>query len=337
MAAACAGPCRRIARGGRRMRSVLVTGAAGFVGRHLVSLLTAHGARVTGIGVEADPPALPLEAWHAVDLRELDPLLEALGGHRLDAVVHLAGQSSAARSFEDPLATFQANVLGTWNLLEAFRRAAPRARLLVVGSSEAYGPQPPGDRVAESAPFAPVSPYALSKAVADSMAEAHARGHGLDVIRVRAFSHTGPGQGPAFVIPAFARQIAELEAHGAEPVLRVGNLEVTRDLTDVRDVVLAYLALLERGTSGAAYNVCRGEGIRLAELVRRLVAMARVEVRIEQDPSRLRPADVPWLVGDPGRIARDVGWRAEIPLEETLQGVLDEWRARASGEGTGPA
>jgi len=310
------------------MKSVLVTGAAGFVGRHLVPLLAARGARIVGLGVEPSPPALPLEAWHAVDLREFEPLLDVVGKARPDAIVHLAGQSSAARSFEDPLGTFQANVLGTWNLLEAFRQAVPRARLLVVGSSEAYGPQPAGDRVAESTPFAPVSPYALSKAVADSMAEAQARGHGLDVIRVRAFSHSGPGQGPAFVIPAFARQIAEMETRGTEPILRVGNLEVTRDLTDVRDVVLAYLALLERGTSGAAYNVCRGEGVRLVDVVQRLVALARVEVRVKTDPSRLRPADVRLLVGDPARIARDTGWRAEIPLETTLRDVLEEWRSR---------
>jgi GDP-4-dehydro-6-deoxy-D-mannose reductase len=174
-----------------------------------------------------------------------------------------------------------------------------------------------------------VSPYALSKAVADSMAEAQARGQGLDVLRVRAFSHTGPGQGPAFVVPAFARQIAAMEAHGAEPILRVRNLEVTRDLTDVRDVVLAYLVLLERGTSGVAYNVCLGEGVRLVDVVHRFVALARVEVRVETDPARMRPADVPWLVGDPTRIARDTGWRAEIPLETTLRDVLEEWRACA--------
>jgi GDP-4-dehydro-6-deoxy-D-mannose reductase len=132
-----------------------------------------------------------------------------------------------------------------------------------------------------------------------------------------------------FVVPAFAQQIAAIEAGHGEPVLRVGNLEVMRDLSDVRDVVRAYVALLEHGTRGAAYNVCRGEGVKLTEVVRRLVGLARVAIRVEVDPARLRPADIPWLVGDPSRIARDTGWRCEIPLERTLGDVLEEWRGRA--------
>ena len=148
-------------------------------------------------------------------------------------------------------------------------------------------------------------------------------------MRVRAFSHTGPGQSPVFVVPGWAQQIAAIEAGRAEPVLRVGNLEVTRDLSDVRDVVAAYVALLERGVRGAAYNVCRGEGVKLSDVVRRMVALARVPIGVETDLTRLRPADVPWLVGDPARIARDTGWRASIPLERTLADVLEEWRGRA--------
>ncbi len=307
---------------------ILVTGAGGFVGPHLARALVAAGARVVGLGIEPGPPAgAPLEGWRTADVRALEPLVEAVAG--VDAIVHLAGQSSAGRSFADPAGTFQTNVLGVWNLLEAVRRAAPRARVLVIVSGEAYGPQPEGTRVAEDAPFAPVSPYALSKAAADGIAGAAARGFGLDVVRARAFSHAGPGQALGFVLPDFAQQVAAIEAGRAEPVLRVGNLEVTRDLTDVRDVVRAYLALLERGRSGAAYNVCRGAGERLTEVVSRLVALAEVPVRVDPDPERLRPADVPWLVGDPGRIAREAGWRAEIPLERTLADVLAEWRARS--------
>ena len=242
-------------------------------------------------------------------------------------MVHLAGQSSAARSFEDPAATFEANVTGTRNLLEAARAGAPAARLLIVGSSEVYGPQPEGSRAGEETPFAPVSPYAASKAEADRLAEASAQGEpGLDVIRARAFSHTGPGQSAVFVVPAFAQQIAAIEAGRRETVLRVGNLEVMRDVSDVRDVMRAYIALLDHGTRGAVYNVCRGEGVKLTEVVRRLVGLARVAIRVEVDPARLRPADIPWLVGDPSRLARDTGWRAEIPLEHTLADVLEEWR-----------
>lgn len=311
-------------------RTVLVTGVSGFVGPHLARALVASGARVVGLGFEAEPPAgVPLEGWQVADLREPAPVAYAVAQVQPDAVVHLAGQSSAARSFEDPAGTFAANVTGTRNLLEAVRSGAPTARLLIVGSSEAYGPQPAGSRAGEDTPFAPVSPYAASKAEADQIAEASAQGeHGLDVIRVRAFSHTGPGQAPAFVVPSFARQIAAVEAGQAEPVLRVGNLEVTRDFSDVRDVVRAYVALLERGTRGAAYNVCRGEGVTLTEVVRHLVGLARAAIRVELDSARLRPADIPWLVGDPSRIARETGWRTELPLERTLADVLEEWRAR---------
>jgi GDP-4-dehydro-6-deoxy-D-mannose reductase len=311
-------------------RTILVTGVSGFVGPHLARALVAEGARVAGLGIEAEPPlGLPLAGWHTADLGEAQAVADALARARPDAIVHLAGQSSAARSFADPDGTFRANATGTANLLAAVRAGAPAARVLVVGSGEAYGPQPEGTRVGEDAPFAPVSPYAASKAEADRIAADAAQGeHGLDVVRVRAFSHTGPGQSPVFVIPGWAEQIAAIEAGHAAPVLNVGNLEVTRDLSDVRDVVAAYLALLERGTRGTAYNVCRGEGVKLSDVVQRLVALARVPVAVETDLARMRPADVPWLVGDPSRIARDTGWRASVPLERTLADVLEEWRGR---------
>jgi GDP-4-dehydro-6-deoxy-D-mannose reductase len=204
--------------------------------------------------------------------------------------------------------------------------------VLAVGTGEVYGPQAPGSRVAESAPFRPVSPYALSKAAAEALAQVAGARLGLDVVRVRAFAHTGPGQRPPFVIPSWAEQIAAIERGEAEPVLRVGELAVTRDLSDVRDVVLGYVALLERGKGGGVYNLCRGAGVELAEVVRLLVARARVPIRIETDPARLRPADVPWLVGDPGRIESECQWRATIELERTLGDVLEEWRAGASPE-----
>lgn len=311
-------------------RSILVTGAGGFVGPHLVRELAARGARVTGLGLEPAPPGLPLADWRTLDLLAGDTLADAVAAIRPHAVVHLAGQSSAARSFERPAETFGINVTGTWRLLEAVSRGAPRARVLVVGSGEAYGPQPEGSRAGEETPFAPVSPYGLSKAAADALAEAQARGAGLDVVRVRAFGHAGPGQDARFALPAFARQIAEIEAGGLEPVLRVGNLEVTRDLSDVRDVARAYALLIERGRAGGAYNVCRGEGVRLRAVVDRLVSLARLPLRIEPDPARRRPADLPWLVGDPSAIARDTGWSATIPLERTLADVLEEWRGRGA-------
>jgi GDP-4-dehydro-6-deoxy-D-mannose reductase len=312
-------------------RRVLVTGVSGFVGPHLARALARAGAEVSGLGPETEMPRLEpsLAAWHVADLRDLDSMKQAVAEAKPDAVVHLAGQSSAARSFEAPQETFTINALGTWNLLDAVKLGAPRARVLVVGTSEVYGPQPEGSRVAEDAPFAPVSPYALSKAAADAFAEVFSKQSALDCLRTRSFGHTGPGQTDRFVVPAFAKQIAAIEAGRVEPVLRVGNLEVTRDLLDVRDVVSAYVALIERGTTGAAYNVCRGIGVKLTDVVRMLAERSRVPIRVEPDPSRMRPADVPYLVGDPTRIERDTGWRAEIPFERTLDDVLEEWRGRA--------
>jgi len=305
---------------------VLVTGAGGFVGRHLARALAARGAQIHGFGLGPAPEDTPSMAWREGDVLDRDALDAAVAGAEPDAVVHLAGQSSAGLSFERPVETYRSNAMGTWALLDAVHRHAPRARVLVVGTSEAYGPQPGGSRVREDAPFRPVSPYALSKAAADALSAAFARRHGLMLIRTRSFAHTGPGQAPTFVVPAFARQIARIEAGKEDGVLHVGNLDVTRDITDVRDVVEAYILLLERGQPGGAYNVCRGEGLSLSKLVAELCALARRKVRVEVDPSRFRPSDLPWLVGDPSALHRDTGWAPVTPLSTTLADVLEFWR-----------
>jgi GDP-4-dehydro-6-deoxy-D-mannose reductase len=305
---------------------VLVTGASGFVGSHLVPRLAAAGTQVFALGTEA-APALEshLAGTFIADLRDEAAIRDAVAAARPDAIVHLAALSSAGKSFAEPALTQDVNAKGTGNVLAAARDAAPMARILVVSSSEVYGPQPEGTRIREDTPFHPVSPYAESKAAAEGIAERAAR-EGLDVIRARAFSHTGPGQTTTFVIPGWADQIVRIERGELPPMLRVGNLQVTRDLSDVEDVVGAYLALLERGAPGEAYNVCRGEGVLLADVAAQMAGMASVPIRIEVDPERLRPADVPWLVGDPGKIEAATGWRVTTPLERTLAAVLEHRR-----------
>jgi len=250
-----------------------------------------------------------------------------------DAIVHLAGQASAARSFEDPAATFKANAGGTLGLLEAARAAKFAGPILLVSSSEVYGRLAPGRPATEEHKVAPVSPYGASKAAAEALASAWARGYGLRVVIARSFSHTGPGQGPAFALASWARQIADCEARHARGEagpfrLAVGALSPVRDYSDVRDVVRAYLLLLEQGETGAAYNVASGRGMALGDAVRVLTAHARVAIEVVEDPARLRPADLTYLVGDPGRLLA-LGFVPRHGIEESLLALLDGARREA--------
>ena len=315
---------------------VLITGVGGFVGFHLAKHLAERSATVLGLGMETAPArtAALLAAEWRTDVCDLEGVEAALREGAPDAVVHLAAQSSAAWSFDQPARTFEINVLGTVRLLEAVRRAASHARVLVVGTGDAYGPQIEGTRVSEDAGFRPTNPYALSKATADGIAEMCGRMWDLDVVRTRSFGHLGPGQETRFAVPSWCRQIAEIETSGKEPILRVGNLDVTRDLTDVRDIAEAYARLLERGRSGVAYNVCAGVGTRLRAVAESLCERSHVSVRVVTDPARVRAADIPYLVGDPARIHQDIGWSATVPLERTLDETLEDWRSRVKTEET---
>lgn len=323
--------------------NVFVTGAGGFVGPHLVRALAARGHAAWGSGLEDTPPATlagdaAVARWTRWDVADEDD--DAIAGVFADggtgAVVHLAGQASAARSFEDPLGTTRVNLGGTLRLLEAARRASFRGPIVVVGSSEAYGVIPAGRPCDEDTPLAPVSPYGVSKAAADQATRVYASTYGLDARVARSFAHTGPGQAPAFALASWARQVAAFEAAAerGEPGpfrLRVGNLEPVRDYGDVRDVARAYALLLEKGEAGAAYNVATGTGRRLRDVVGALVARARVPVTVEEDASRLRPNDLLYLVGDPTRLTRATGWTPAIAFEDTLSALLDDARsARAS-------
>jgi GDP-4-dehydro-6-deoxy-D-mannose reductase len=297
------------------MPEVLVTGASGFVGPYLVAALEARGKQVVA---PAGGAALDLTDRLAVDrfVREVAPA----------EVYHLAALSSVAASFDDPTPAYAVNVMGTLHLLDAVRKHAPQARVLVVSSAEVYGGSAP--RLFEHSPLLPASPYAASKAAAEMIAIQHARAYGLHVVRARAFNHTGPGQAARFAVSAFARQIARIEVGRQDPVLGVGNLAARRDFLDVRDVVEAYLALVGAGQAGAVYNVCSGRAIALQELLDGLLAHAKVGITVERDPALFRPLDVPEVCGDPGAIHAATGWQARIPLEKTLADVLAYWRAQ---------
>jgi GDP-4-dehydro-6-deoxy-D-mannose reductase len=288
---------------------VLVTGSRGFVGPWLMAHLEACGDEVL---------ALPEDT----DIREEEGLRTALAAAEPEAVCHLAAQSSVKHSWEDPVGTTVVNTVGTLNLCTAARALERPPRILLVSSSEVYGSVGPRDQpINEDQPFAPVTPYAASKASAEMMALQAWLGGGLDVVRARAFNHTGPGQRPGFVVPDLASQVAQA-ARGELDRIATGNLEVSRDITDVRDVVRAYRLLLEHGRAGAAYNVCRGEAVVISELLRTLMKIAGTDVPVWVDPARARPADVPIQVGDSSRIRALTGWRPEVPLEKTLADVL---------------
>ncbi len=314
---------------------VLVTGANGFAGRHLLAELERRGVTTVPTGYESAGGA-EVSAPHGrdrlrpLDLREADQVRRLVAAVEPDAVIHLAAQSSAGASFVSPRETFEVNVLGTLNLVVAIRDEVPAARLIAVTSGDLYGPSTPERPHHETAPMNPRSPYGASKAAQDLLVQLAAASYHLKAIRVRPFTHAGPGQRRRFALPAFAAQIAAIERGEQRPVLAVGNLDVVRDYLDVRDVVRAYAELLTRGTPGEAYNVCTGRGLVLRDLVDQLVAAATVPVRVEVDPARLRPVDLPHLVGDPAKLAQATVWRPAIEIEQTLADLLKEARSRPS-------
>jgi GDP-4-dehydro-6-deoxy-D-mannose reductase len=304
--------------------TVIVTGADGFVGRWLVRALVAAGHTVVaaaGGSVPADPAAAPVR-WTTLDLRD-QAAVERLAAEPADAVVHLAGLASGAQSLADPLRAWEVNALGTARLVGALgaRRAAGAADplVLLVSTAEVYGA---ADRpLAETDPVRPRSPYAASKAAAELAAVETAARTGLRVIVARPFPHTGPGQDARFVVPALAQRLLAARRAGSR-VVKVGNLDVTRDLLDVRDVAAAYVTLLAAGRAGGTYNIASGAGVRLRDVFARLAAIVGVDAIAEVDASLMRPADLPVLVGDATRL-RAAGWTPAFALDTTLRDLVN--------------
>ena len=313
---------------------VLVTGITGFVGPWLAGALLDAGHEVHGTVRGAGPwPRLARLAPEVLHRAELDEerLGAVLRDVRPEAIVHLAGISFVPAAERDPLGAYRTNVGGLLALLAAVRAHAARARVVAVASSDVYGAVRPDELpITEDAPFRPVTVYGATKAAVDLTAAQWARAYDLDVVRARPFNHTGPGQDAGFVCSALARQLALIEAGRQEPVVRVGNADPVRDFSDVRDVAAGYVALIERGRTGEAYNLCSGEGVSIAEVIAILRTHARVPVRVHSDPALRRPVDVPRIVGSHARATRDTGWAPRIPLAETLGALLADWRVRVA-------
>jgi GDP-4-dehydro-6-deoxy-D-mannose reductase len=313
------------------MTDVLVTGASGFAGGHLVQYLAATHSVVGW--TRSNPPSelADLARWERVDLLDRAQVRAAIAALRPAQIYHCAGVPHVADSWRDTSSALEGNVLATEHLFDGLRRSGVPARVLVPGSSMVYAPS--DEPVTEEQALAPASPYALSKLAQEELARRALREDGIDVVITRSFNHTGPRQTAAFVAPSMARQIALIEAGAMEPVIKVGNLEARRDLTDVRDVVRAYAALMTSGASGVVYNVASGTARSIRSVLDALIARSRVAVRVERDPSRMRPSDVPTLSGDALRLRNATGWAPSISFDQMLDDLLAYWRGQTPQSG----
>jgi GDP-4-dehydro-6-deoxy-D-mannose reductase len=293
---------------------VLVTGAAGFVGSHLVEALQAEGATVV--------------AWQRRDVELLDrnAVHRAITDVQPAAVYHMAGSAHVAQSWQHVRETYEGNVRITHYLLDAIAGLAHKPRVLVPCTAHVYAPQPRPIR--EDDALRPASPYATSKLAVEMLAERAWIEDQVPTIIARSFNHVGPRQPPSYVAPSIARQIAVIEAGGQDPVLTMGSLAPRREFTDVRDTVRAYMALMAQARPAIRYNVASGRAITIGELVQAFATAAHCEVRVVEDRARFRPNDQPLLTGDNSRLVAGTGWQPRISLEQTVTDLLDYWRAR---------
>ena len=316
------------------MRRVLVTGITGFAGSHLVDFMLAHG------GVEI----FGLLRWRSrteniehfrsqvtlieCDLRDPISTRDAIETVKPDWIFHLAAQSYVPTSWNAPAESLTTNLLGQLHVFEAMRHIGIKPRIQIACSSEEYGLVHENELpIRESNPLRPLSPYAVSKVAQDLLGYQYFKSYGTDVVRTRGFNHEGPRRPNVFVASDFAWQISEVEKGRREPVIHVGNLDAKRDFTDVRDMVEGYWLALEKGEPGEVYNLCSGKAYSIRQVLDLLLGMTKAKIEVRQDPKRLRPSDVPVLIGDGSKFHKVTGWSPKIPFERTLADSLDFWRA----------
>lgn len=316
------------------MQRILVTGANGFVGQILCKTLQDVGRHVIAlVGNHSPAPQHADQSLHC-DIRDAEALERVIANAAPTHVVHLAAITHVPTSFKEPLLTWQTNVMGSVNLLQALQRQAPNAFVLFVSSSEVYGASfKQGIPLSENTLCQPMNPYAASKLAAEAAFNEHFR-QGMPAIIVRPFNHIGVGQSAEFVTASFARQIALIEAGRQAPELKVGNLDASRDFLDVQDVCAAYIQLLQLSESNASYphcyNICSGQPRKIQEVLDILLTMSPQTITVVRDPERMRPSDIPTATGDTQAIRNTIGWQPQIELHHTLENLLEHWRTQVA-------
>jgi len=311
---------------------VLIIGAAGFSGGHLIDLLSQQ------TDIEIFASKLKTEKLDRsgsnitvldLDILHKDEVSDLISQIRPDYIIQLAAISSVSYSWKEPALTFDINVIGTINILEAVRKSEINPRILLIGSAEEYGNvKPESLPIKEDCSIDPRSPYAVSKVSQEMTARMYASVYNMEIVMVRAFNHIGPGQTPVFAIPGFAEQIAKIEKGMQEPVIKVGNLSVKRDFTDVRDIVRGYWDLVRYGEAGEVYNIGSGKSYSLQTILDTLISMSNKKIITEIDPGKFRPADIPELRADISKIYKKINWKPEIDINTTLSDILEYWRKK---------
>jgi GDP-4-dehydro-6-deoxy-D-mannose reductase len=316
--------------------NVLITGITGFAGSHLAEyILTEHpSVKVSGFvrwrsRMDNVKDILDKIELHEADLKDMVSLKKALAVIKPDKVFHLAAQSFVPTSWKLPAETFAINALGQINLFETLLDLKLNPKFQIAGSSEEYGMVHPHEvPMKETNSLRPLSPYAVSKVAQDLLGYQYHQSYGLRTVRTRGFNHTGPRRGDVFVTSNFAKQVAEIEKGLKPPVIHVGNLEAKRDFTDVRDMVRAYWLATEKCEDGDVYNIGSGKTYVMQDMLDMLLGMSKVKVKVEVDPARLRPSDVPILLADASKFVKQTGWQPRIPFATTLKDLLNYWRER---------